>query len=334
MHCCFIDLDQIKMERDEVVERCPKMAWYKKLICYMQGIEIPLFLYFLSLGILLPAQNHFLYSRTCLYIFNSTEICSKIDKDPALGEEESQLQQTFSYYSTIQMVFLYLPSTVTTLMMGWWCDLFSLKYPLLFPHFGSAIGTILFTVYYFMEPTLTSPMILSLPSLIYGVTGASSTEIMAAFAYVTKSSGLKNRTVRVAVVESCIGLGMTFGHLISAVALGRDNTFLAFILQVCFSLYACLYVASMVPELHDAQLKQIANTETGGSIFKLIFFPSRKILAGLKIVVRKWNDSPFAITERLVLFFMIPLTTCFFVTSGISAILFSYVKKRPLSMTS
>jgi MFS family permease len=138
-------------------------------------VEPVLFIYCLSGSLALPTDFALTYRKACANLY-SANVCSNLHNG-SYPEEETATQTLTSHFSFYQNIVFTVPSVISGIVYGSWSDSFSRKYVLLIPLIGPILPTTNNLIHgYFLHTSLD---FLLLSAILYGMTGGTTTFLMA-----------------------------------------------------------------------------------------------------------------------------------------------------------
>uniref|UniRef100_UPI0037E7A158 proton-coupled folate transporter n=1 Tax=Semicossyphus pulcher TaxID=241346 RepID=UPI0037E7A158 len=153
-------------------------------------------------------------------------------------------------------------------LLGSWSDLAGRRRVLIIPNLGMAVQAAVFLLVMYLK----LPLIYFLVGrMLSGLTGEYNAVLAACFSYVADVSDRKSRTLRVAVLEACLGLAGILGSVIGGEwrkAQGYINPFwLVLASNLAAALYVYLFVRESVPLDPSAKLLTTRHHRTVWHLF-------------------------------------------------------------------
>uniref|UniRef100_A0A1B0B6N5 Major facilitator superfamily (MFS) profile domain-containing protein n=1 Tax=Glossina palpalis gambiensis TaxID=67801 RepID=A0A1B0B6N5_9MUSC len=179
--------------------------WYREI-----SVEPTMFLYMFAFMITTVVEQDFFLQKACRVNNNFTEeICDRI-KDIENAEYKKQVQVTTAKFYQYESIAGHVFPIVLALFLGSFSDRRGRKFPLLMGLCGKFIYSVMIVVNANMKTWPLEYVILTatLPSAL---TGADVAIFASCFAYISDISTLKNRTMRVTILEVCYLSAMPTG---------------------------------------------------------------------------------------------------------------------------
>ena len=298
----------------------------KWLLVGLKNPEIPLYLYFLSIGLFTPAEQNFIYHRTCQYIYDSDDICSQIDTAAELKNEEAIVQKSFSHFSVYLQIASLLPTVFVATIYGSWCDDFSHRLPMAIAHAGYIATTFIYLLVSLAPVEAINPEYLGFVSIFQGLGGQSVTVVTVALSHAAHSSSPKFLMLRFGIIEMCVTLGEMTGYIFTAfVFRGGKNYFVCFLVQMAINSYAIFYSFTMLPDLHqDKKISDIFRVQS----------PWKRLKNALKLVIKRPNyRQPEKHKYLLVALVLFGSIAGFSGNKSLNQIAFAFLQLDPISFT-
>ncbi|XP_012158008.1 proton-coupled folate transporter isoform X1 [Ceratitis capitata] len=291
-------------ENDERVEVAPTHSrwekikkncmspWYKKI-----SVEPTMFLYMFAFMITSVVEQDFFVQKACRVNNNfSEEICSNIKADENAAYKK-QVQITTAKFHQIESISAHVFPIILALFLGSFSDRRGRKFPLLMGLTGKLIYSVMIVVNARMK-TWPLEYVIYTATLPSALTGADVAIFASCFAYISDISTLKNRTLRVTILDICYLSAMPTG-----VALGSHLFYNAFNKSYAdmFTLNASLLALSIVYTLlalkWQTTAKQRSLRELGCCGFFPDFFDKEHVKDSFNVLVkpRPGHRRPFLI---------------------------------------
>ncbi|KAI6199063.1 Transporter, major facilitator family protein [Aphelenchoides besseyi] len=284
------------------------------------GMEPAICLYMISSFIRWPVFQALLYEKACIIRYdggNSTIDCSNVT---AL-HKDNDLHEYFNHLYLVSSLCLFIPSMFSAALLGSLCDSWSFKIPMLIP----LIGVVISSVNYVVQAAMMSwnPYLLVISDVIFGLCGGYISITSTIFSYSMRTTEYANRSERIAALEGAIGVGSALGSVASGLIRSAFGYVTAFALVTVLNTLTLLYVLAFAREIRP----EIAESEeTNGS---------SKLSNVARGVVRRFRDVWYVLSadrdpllRRLTILTFVALSVELFSFSGVSDILFSFLRGR------
>ncbi|XP_055909105.1 proton-coupled folate transporter [Eupeodes corollae] len=181
--------------------------WYRDI-----SVEPTMFLYMFAFLFTSVVEQDFFVRKSCLVNNNySLEICNNLDKFPEIKKE---VQITTSKFHQWENISAHIFPIVLALFLGSWSDKRGRKFPLLMGLCGKFIYSIMMVVNA-RQKSWPVEYVIFTATLPCALTGADVAIFASCFAYISDVSSLKNRTMRVTILDICylsaMPTGVAFG---------------------------------------------------------------------------------------------------------------------------
>lgn len=222
-------------------------SWWKQIT-----IEPVVFLYMLAIYMNIPTDEALLYRQVCYQFYNQS-FCSAITEHLILPTtiEQNIQRQTSIYLMYLNFVYS-IPSILMTMICGAWSDRFSYKIPMVLANIGCILATIVNLIVSRLRTNLSIEL-LFLSNIFISLFGSTSTMFSIVYNYITHITTHQNRTVRIAMLESCLLFGSTIGLILSGPLLDRFNFATVFTIVITIHLVNILYIIIYVREVIETQ---------------------------------------------------------------------------------
>lgn len=212
-------------------------------------IEPVVFLYMLAIYLNIPTDEALLYRQVCFQFANESS-CSALTEHVFLPKSiEEKIQRQTSIYLMFFNIFYSIPSIFMTMFCAVWSEKFSYKIPMICANCGCILATI---VNLFVSKLRSSNSIefLFFSNIFLSFFGSTSTMFSIVYNYITKITTNENRTIRIAILESCLLFGSTIGLISSGPLLKTFNFVSVFLIVIVIHLlnifYICFYVRELI----------------------------------------------------------------------------------------
>ena len=203
-------------------------------------VEPVLLTYMMSTFMTIPLLQQLAFKKICHEIFDA-EACKNLTKS-----QDNKVHAETSQWILYHSIAFTIPSIMSSLVMGSWSDKIGRRFPLALPLIGAiiqAVGTMINVAF----------MSLNVDFLLIGISlsgfcGGFGTLLLSVFSYIADITDKGNRTPRLAILESMIFLGGTFGGLIGGVLIDQSGFMVAFGLTASLNLLNFLYVCFILRE--------------------------------------------------------------------------------------
>lgn len=179
--------------------------WYKEI-----SVEPTMFLYMFAFMVTSVVEQDFFLQKACRVNNNLTdEICEHI-KDSENAEYKVQVQKTTAWFLQWQSISGHVFPIILALFLGAFSDRRGRKLPLLMGLVGKFIYSVMIVVNARMK-SWPVEYILYTATLPSALTGADVAIFASCFAYISDISSLRNRTLRVTILDVCYLSAMPTG---------------------------------------------------------------------------------------------------------------------------
>ncbi|KAI6212889.1 hypothetical protein M3Y94_00082900 [Aphelenchoides besseyi] len=284
------------------------------------GMEPAICLYMISSFIRWPVFQALLYEKACIVRYdggNSTIDCSNVT---AL-HKDNDLHEYFNHLYLVSSLCLFIPSMFSAALLGSLCDSWSFKVPMLVP----LVGVVISSVNYVVQAAMMSwnPYLLVISDVIFGLCGGYISITSTIFSYSMRTTEYANRSERIAALEGAIGVGSALGSVASGLIRSAFGYVTAFALVTVLNTLALLYVLAFAREIRP----EITESEETNGTSKL-----SNVARG---VARRFRDVWYVLSadrdpllRRLTILTFVALAVELFSFSGVSDILFSFLRGR------
>ena len=201
--------------------------------------------------------------KVCRLTYNST-VCSHISSHPQI---ENGVQASTARWMSVLPLSALLPALFMVLMIGPISDVIGKKKTMIFPPFIYFIQSCIFIILTQIK-TQYSPGLLLLPYGLSGLFGDNAGAAALAESYIACITSPENRTIRLAVLESCIFLGFLTGAIASGAIVGTLGFTAGFVATAIVNFINFVYVVFLVPsenslrpELHHCELQRESDND-------------------------------------------------------------------------
>ena len=222
-------------------------SWWKQIT-----IEPVVFLYMLAIYMNIPTDEALLYRQVCFQFYNQS-FCSAITEHLVLPTSiEQKIQRQTSIY-LMYLNFVYsIPSILMTIFCGAWSDKYSYKIPMILANIGCILATIVNICVSRLRTDLSIEL-LFLSNIFISLFGSTSTMFSIVYNYITHITNHQNRTVRIAMLESCLLFGSTIGLIVSGPLLDWFHFATVFSIVIIIHLVNILYIIFYVREVIEIE---------------------------------------------------------------------------------
>ncbi|XP_049315340.1 proton-coupled folate transporter isoform X1 [Bactrocera dorsalis] len=256
--------------------------WYKKV-----SVEPTMFLYMFAFMITSVVEQDFFVQKACRVNNNFTdEICSNIQADEN-AIYKKQVQITTAKFHQIESISAHIFPIILALFIGSFSDRRGRKFPLLMGLTGKLIYSVMIVVNARMK-TWPLEYVIYTATLPSALTGADVAIFASCFAYISDISTLKNRTLRVTILDVCYLSAMPTG-----VALGSylfynafDNSY-ADMFTVNAALLALAIIYTVFALKWQTTAKQRSLRELGCCGFFPDFFDKEHVKDSFTVLIKK-----------------------------------------------
>lgn len=193
--------------------------WYRNI-----SVEPTMFLYMFAFLFTSVVEQDFFVRKSCLVNNNySLEICNNLDKYPEIKKE---VQITTSKFHQWENISAHIFPIVLALFLGSWSDKRGRKFPLLMGLCGKFIYSVMMVVNATQKSWPVEYVIFT-ATLPCAITGADVAIFASCFAYISDVSTLRNRTMRVTILDICylsaMPTGVAFGSFMFNSVLNKSH---------------------------------------------------------------------------------------------------------------
>lgn len=253
--------------------------------CNYITVEPTMILYMMAFMITSVVEQSFYIFKACTvnHGFNST-ICHNIN-EPEYKNITKEVQTTVTKFHILNNIAGHLVPIVLAFFIGAWSDKRGRKSPLLIGLFGKLFFSLMIIVNSYQTDWPVEYVIFTatLPSAL---TGADVAIFAAAFTYLIDVSSVKNRTVRVTILEVCylatMPTGVALGSYLFKYVLNKSYSYM-FVLNSSLMILAILY--SSVRLKWRSNPRQRPLSEADNKFFD--FFDYNHVIATTKVLCQK-----------------------------------------------
>lgn len=204
-------------------------------------IEPFMFLYMFSYMLTVVCTKTLQMEKGCRHELNFSEaICSNLS---AHEDEKVLVERIANNYGLYTNLIRFIPATLVVIFMGSWSDKYGRKPPLMLGVIGvilSDIGLVLNALYY--DAPLEYFLLANVPS---GLSGGFINVMSITYSLATESASEKFRTIKFALVELGMALGMSLGTLAGGI-MSRNYSYVTILTTAtighCFTILWVLFV--------------------------------------------------------------------------------------------
>ena len=338
---------------------------WDKIINFLRLLQVEpvLLVYMFSSSLSGPTEEGLLYKKVCLEHYDKifctdyfTNIINPVEeyninkrsveqnltrlinmKQQAFNFEkkEDRIQREASKWIMYTNMAIAIPSFVTTLMFGAWSDSVNRKYPIMVSLIGLSISNLFYLLISY-EIEKYPLWLFLIPNFLFGLFGSSNTLFSSIFSYVSYASNERNRTIRLAFLESCIMIGGSIGLGVSGVIIQKFGFFVVFLVIFTSIWITIIYTLVNVKDirwsapfnLDNAPIMYEMTSKNSKNFFiKLLTLTYFKETLSVCFVKRPNNINKCILL--LVSIFMLSS----FVTSGEASIAYLYLRKSSIALT-
>ncbi|XP_050525053.1 uncharacterized protein LOC126896376 isoform X2 [Daktulosphaira vitifoliae] len=303
----MLDLYREKHEK----EISPK-EFNLKVKCFFSNITVePVLLFFQISSLMsnLTTQNLNL-RKVCRVNLNYTEeICFALEnKNATLFKNEEIVVQTLVANMLIwQTVIQNSIPCILVIFIGSWSDRHKKRKPfLLLPIFGELIRNtgLILCVYFFYElPLEVVGLVESLPSSIMG---SLPVFYMAAFSYITDITSIKNRTMRIGLLNIAYGTAWSIGTAFSGVIFQKFGFYGVYYASTLLFLLAFIIALVRVREKHNTHKREVLIKSDETCMFQIMdFFSMNHFKSSIKVTFKK---EPHRRTLKIIMIIILYFT--------------------------
>lgn len=221
------------------LQRCKRnflSPWYRQI-----SVEPTMFLYMFAFLFTSVVEQDFFVRKSCLVNNNySQEICDSLDKYPEIKKE---VQITTSKFHQWENISAHIFPIVLALFLGSWSDKRGRKFPLLMGLCGKFLYSIMIVVNT-RQKSWPVEYVIYTATIPSAITGSDVAIFASCFAYISDVSSLKNRTMRVTILDVCylsaMPTGVAFGSYMFNNVLNKSHESM-FIINASIMFVAILY---------------------------------------------------------------------------------------------
>jgi len=205
-------------------------------------VEPVLFLYMITSYMYSGSAQDLIYTKVCMLEYKSAAICSDLSNSTL-----DYVQATTSSWIKYTNIAMTIPSVLTGYYLGSWSDKFGRKTPILIPIAGAAACNLFFI---FAAAYSGAPLyLLVIGNFVQGMCGGYATVITSVMSYMGDISSTKNRTSRIAILESMTFSGGIIGYFLNGALLPRIGHAAIFLIQLAIDALIVLYVLVRVRDV-------------------------------------------------------------------------------------
>ncbi|XP_042860369.1 proton-coupled folate transporter-like [Penaeus japonicus] len=203
-------------------------------------VEPALLLHSLSYAVEGIFKTNMVVDKTCsIQLQYSGDVCTELDSGN-YGKQQDTVQAITNKYNMYSQWIEMGPAVFVLIFMGMWSDRRSRRLPLLLPMLGSTIKALgLMANAYFWS---LQPYFILLSYIPYGLTGGMMTAFMAAYAYVSDTSGTRSRTTRLSFAGVMMMVASPLGHALGTVLFKYGGYTLVFGVEFAISALSAVYI--------------------------------------------------------------------------------------------
>ncbi|XP_073840466.1 lysosomal proton-coupled steroid conjugate and bile acid symporter SLC46A3 isoform X2 [Musca autumnalis] len=256
--------------------------WYKEI-----SVEPTMFLYMFAFMITSVVEQDFFLQKACRVNNNFTdEICEHI-KDSENAAYKKQVQITTAWFLQWENISAHVFPIILALFLGSFSDRRGRKLPLLMGLVGKFIYSVMIVVNARMK-TWPVEYILYTATLPSALTGADVAIFASCFAYISDISTLKNRTLRVTILDVCYLSAMPTGVALgSYLFYNHFNRSYAYMFTLNASLLALSIIYTIFALKWQTTPKQRSLKELGCCGFFGDFFDKQHVLDSVGVLTKK-----------------------------------------------
>uniref|UniRef100_A0A1I8PBN0 Major facilitator superfamily (MFS) profile domain-containing protein n=1 Tax=Stomoxys calcitrans TaxID=35570 RepID=A0A1I8PBN0_STOCA len=256
--------------------------WYKEI-----SVEPTMFLYMFAFMITSVVEQDFFLQKACRVNNNlSAEICDHI-KDSENAEYKKQVQLTTAWFLQWESISAHIFPIILALFLGSFSDRRGRKLPLLMGLVGKFIYSVMIVVNARMK-SWPVEYILYTATLPSALTGADVAIFASCFAYISDISSLRNRTMRVTILDVCYLSAMPTGVALgSYLFYNQFNHSYANMFTLNASLLAAAIVYTFFALKWQTTEKQRSLRELGCCGFFPEFFNKQHVVDSVSVLVKK-----------------------------------------------
>ncbi|GAB1598347.1 proton-coupled folate transporter-like [Argonauta hians] len=208
-------------------------------------VEPVIFMYMIPETLTLIALQSLVYDRTCQEYYDQS-MC-RVLNNGSFHEKETIIQEESSEEILELLIGFLVPSTIAAMFLGPFGDIYSRKIVLILPLIGNIISHFIFMI---TASFVSIPMsLLFLGVIIRGCFGGTIIMMMALYTYVIHTADLKNRTVRIGILQAMSFIATTVGMLVSGILLDSINYTAMFGLIIILNIINLSYTVIVIEEL-------------------------------------------------------------------------------------
>lgn len=246
-------MKKTKTESDVRLSKSSKLAgWWKEIT-----IEPVVFLYMLAIYMNIPTEEALLYRQVC-YKYSNSSFCSTMSRRLTLPNDvERKIQRSTSIY-LMYFNFLY---SIPSILISMICTVFSEKYSHKIAMIFSNVGCILSSTINLLISTMRTDLSIRyfiFSNFFISFFGSSSTMFSIVYNYIVRITNDQNRTLRIAMLESSLLFGSTFGLILSGILLDFIDFDLIFSLIIFLHLINICYIVFFVDEIIERGEKRFS----------------------------------------------------------------------------
>ena len=194
-------------------------------------------------------RDNLFIEKVCRLDFNySTEVCYNYTQYGNVDDDvEQNVQDRVTELELWDGIIVSIPAAFFCLFVGNWSDYHGRKPLLIIPFLGNIFCFLAYILnYYFFYELNTDYLLLS---SIYGITGAYQCLNMGLYGYVADVTDLKDRTMRLSVLNGVYSLAYVLGTKLGSVLYSEiGNYYIIFGLSIVFAILGILYTIFFVRE--------------------------------------------------------------------------------------
>lgn len=236
------------------------MACFKKPDHLVEPI---LFIYMLTLFLQFPAIQALIYLKFCSQNYNET-VCNNLSSI-TYKSEENNVQKNTSHWILYQNLALLVPSIFSAMKLGRIGDTVSRKWTILLPIIGQFLCSIIYLINAIYVQINLSYILIG--PLLSGLCGGFTSLIMGIYSYVSHTTEIKARTVRMGILESMTFFSGTLGVILVGVLLDNFGFIVVFGIVFVLNCIALSYTIFVIKDITPE--KVLTRQEIISDIFSL-----------------------------------------------------------------
>ncbi|XP_074498033.1 proton-coupled folate transporter isoform X1 [Sebastes fasciatus] len=209
-------------------------------------VEPVLFLSMFSLALQAPLSTQYLWDRISEDLgYNGSKRAGCSNSSAAPDPLQTEVETLTAHWNLYISLGAFSVGLLVVPLLGSWSDLAGRRRVLILPNLGLAVQAVVYLVVMYLK----LPVVYFLVGrLISGLSGDFNAILAGCFAYVADTSDRRSRTIRVAVLEACLGLSGMLASIIGGQWRRAQGYINPFWLVVATNLASALYVYLFVRE--------------------------------------------------------------------------------------